>query len=139
MQHLTHRVDRVDPREYTLEEREVSEERSVARDVLYVASIALILWALFAVVLPAVAQADTSRIGEVHRTLPLCLSDEGESAFPCVWVAFYQGNGEGHSFRIYRDGRVKWITNTRAFQLAGECDSNGPIYCRHIQSTEGGA
>lgn len=64
------------------------------------------------------------------RTLPLCLSDEGESAFPCVWVAFAQGNHKGHSFRIYRDGRVKQISDARAFELAGDCDANGPLYCR---------
>lgn len=64
------------------------------------------------------------------NTLRLCLSDEGESAFPCVWVAFAQGNGMGDSFRIYRDGRVKQISDARAFELAGECDSDGPLYCR---------
>lgn len=74
------------------------------------------------------ATPDVSR-NQPHRTLPLCLSDEGESAFPCVWVAPLMGNHKGHSFRIYRDGRVKLISDPRAFELAGDCDSNGPFYC----------
>lgn len=72
------------------------------------------------------AQADAP----IHRNLRACLSDEGESAFPCAWDAKHMGNGQGHSFRIYRDGRVKLISDARAFHLLGDCDSNGPIYCR---------
>jgi hypothetical protein len=129
MKYLTHKVERVDPREYSLESREVSEERNVARDVLVIFSLLVLVYAAFAWLLPAVADAAPAN-GTVHRTLPLCLSDEGESAFPCVWVAFAQGDKQGHSFRIYRDGRVKLISDSRAFELAGECDSNGPLYCR---------
>lgn len=66
------------------------------------------------------------------RQFRACLSDEGESEFPCVWYAPGMGNGEGHSFRIFRDGRVKRITHRWAFHLLGDCDSNGPIYCRTL-------
>lgn len=58
-----------------------------------------------------------------------CLSDEGESAFPCVWYAPTMGNGKGHSFRIYRDGRVKQIPHERAYHLLGDCNTYGPVYC----------
>jgi len=129
MKYLTQQVQRVDPKSYSLESREVSEERSVARSVLAMALLFAVVFAAFVFLLPAVADAAPVN-GTVHRTLPLCLSDEGESAFPCVWVAFAQGNKEGHSFRIYRDGRVKLISDNRAFELAGECDSDGPLYCR---------
>lgn len=64
------------------------------------------------------------------RVLRACLTDEGESAFPCVWHARSMGNGKGHSFRIFRDGRVKQITHRWAFHLLGDCDQYGPIYCR---------
>lgn len=62
-------------------------------------------------------------------TVRACLSDEGESAFPCAWHAPSMGNHRGHSFRIFRDGRVRLITDARAFHLLGDCDSNGPIHC----------
>lgn len=62
---------------------------------------------------PAPAPADPPRV------LRPCLSDEGESAFPCVWDAIHRGNLSGHSFRIYRDGRVKLISDARALELLG--------------------
>jgi hypothetical protein len=93
--------------------------------------VGLAVAALAAAVIGTVtASTEQAQAVEPHRTLPLCASDEGESDYPCVWVAFAQGNGRGHSFRIYRDGRVKQITDRRAFELAGDCDSNGPLYCR---------
>lgn len=76
---------------------------------------------------PDDANAESAHVRSPH--LRACLSDEGESAFPCAWFAPVMGNGEGHSFRIYRDGRVKQISHKRAFALLGECDSDGPIYC----------
>lgn len=81
--------------------------------------------AILGIALSAPARGDEAH----HRTLRACLSDEGESAFPCAWYAPGMGNHRGHSFRIYRDGRVKQITDARAFALLGECDSDGPLYC----------
>lgn len=81
----------------------------------------------------ATAEAAHADYAHVRQpTLRLCASDEGESAYPCVWVAPVMGNGRGHSFRIYRDGRVKQISDRRAFALAGDCDSDGPLYCRAV-------
>lgn len=67
-----------------------------------------------------------------QRVLRACLTDEGESAFPCAWHALSMGNHQGRSFRIFRDGRVKIITHKWAFHLLGDCDSNGPIFCRSV-------
>jgi hypothetical protein len=75
------------------------------------------------------APAHAAEVNHHHRILRACLSDEGESAFPCAWYAPGMGNHLGHSFRIYRDGRVKQITDARAFELLGDCDSDGPLYC----------
>lgn len=75
--------------------------------------------------------AATPGVSSPARTLPLCAVEDASSGpVPCVWVAFAQGNGTGHSFRVYRDGRFKYISDRRAYALAGDCDSDGPLYCR---------
>lgn len=74
----------------------------------------------------AEAHADNPHV----RILPACtIEDASSGPVPCVWFAPAMGNGKGHSFRVYRDGRVKYITDRRAFALIGECDSDGPVYC----------
>lgn len=96
----------------------------------------LVALVLFTLALANAPKAEAN--GEVHRTLPLCsVEDASSGPVPCVWVGFYQGNGEGRSFRVYKrldpvtgDHAFNYISNSRAFELAGECDSNGPLYCR---------
>lgn len=58
------------------------------------------------------------------RTLPACTSEDGSfGPKPCVWLAVVThdmpavGNGSGDSFRVYRSGRIKTITDRRAYQL----------------------
>lgn len=65
------------------------------------------------------------------RILPPCAVEDASSGpVPCVWFAPSMGNGRGHSFRVYRDGHFKFITDRRAFQLIGECDADGPLVCK---------
>jgi hypothetical protein len=71
----------------------------------------------------------TPGVSAPDRVMRPCLSDEGESSFPCVWYAPGMGNHEGHSFRIYRDGRVKQISDRRAFNLLGGCGWRGWMVC----------
>jgi hypothetical protein len=98
--------------------------------VTYNRAVALIGAALIALIFTLANLTPTAEASHGHRVLRACLTDEGESAFPCVWHSLSMGNGQGHSFRIFRDGRVKQINHRWAFHLLGDCDSNGPIYCR---------
>jgi hypothetical protein len=80
-------------------------------------------------ILPAVATSAAAPVRS-NRTLPVCaVEDASYGPVPCVWPAFATGNGTGHSFRVYRDGHFKYITDRRAFELVGGCDSDGPLYC----------
>lgn len=63
-----------------------------------------------------------------HRVIQPCATEDQPTG-PCVWLASHMGNGKGRSFRVFRDGRVKFITHRWAFHLLGDCDSNGPVYC----------
>jgi hypothetical protein len=60
---------------------------------------------------------------------------------PCVWLAVdvdempAVGNGTGESFRIYRSGRVKVITDRRAYQLLHGMPNHDRVA---VQSTGGG-
>ena len=53
----------------------------------------------------------------VSRHVDACATDEGsdgQGSRPCVWDARHQGNGQGHSFIVRRDGRVQRISHARA-------------------------
>lgn len=79
------------------------------------------------------AEAETHPSDHVrsNRYLPVCTVEDASSGpVPCVWPAFAVGNDEGRSFRVYRDGRVKYISDRRAFELVGGCDADGPLFCR---------
>lgn len=80
-----------------------------------IASAVILAAAILAGQLADRAHADTG------RTLPACASDEntGEPQHPCVWVGTVDGNGVGLSFRIYRDGRLKYVSDARARELRG--------------------
>lgn len=66
-------------------------------------------------------RAHGATLAPVARTLPACPNDENthQPQHPCVWIGTLDGNGVGASFRIYRDGRLKMITDARARELRG--------------------
>lgn len=93
------------------------------------------------VVLGVLAPANADPGRPIHRDpIPVCAVEDASSGpVPCVWIASILGNQEGHSFRVFKrvyqsgphkgDHVFKIISANRAFELAGECDSDGPIYC----------
>jgi hypothetical protein len=93
----------------------------------------LVAVVLFMVVLVNAPRAHAAPAEHVraNRYLPVCsVEDASSGPVPCVWPAFAAGNNEGRSFRVYRDGHFKHISDARAFELVGGCDSDGPLFCR---------
>jgi hypothetical protein len=58
------------------------------------------------------AQAD----GQLRWFMVPC---EYEDSISCIWDAKHMGNGEGKSFRVGYNGRIKYISHRKAARLLG--------------------
>jgi hypothetical protein len=48
--------------------------------------------------------------------VPRCKYEDSKG---CVWDAKHMGNGKGQSFRVFKGGKVRYITHARAHELGG--------------------
>lgn len=68
----------------------------------------------------AAPTATAAPSSSLEDRLTICRTDEGDALAPdrpCVWLASFQGNGQGHSLIARRGGRVEWIGHGRATRL----------------------